>query len=69
MQTLSINFPKTVYTTQACITRRPVSASNPEKKECSDVQHAWKIDQIIVTHEEYVAMLINCKWRFFIKGT
>ena len=58
-----------MYTTQACITRRPFSASNPEKKGCSDVQHASKIDQNIVTHEEYIVMLINCKWQFFIKGT
>ena len=47
-----------MYTTQAYITHRPFSASNPKKKGCSDVQHASKTDQNIVTHEEYVTMLI-----------
>ena len=33
-----------VYTMQAFITCRPFSASNLEKKGCSAVQHASKID-------------------------
>ena len=54
---------------QAFITRRPFSASNLEQKGCSDVQYASKIDHNIVTYEEHVAMLKNCKWQYFIKGT
>ena len=39
------------------------------EKRMLDGQPSSKIDQNIVTHEECVAMLINCKWRCFIKGT
>ena len=42
-----------MYNTQAFFL-----ASIPEKKGCLDVQHSSKIDQNIVTHEKYVAMLI-----------
>ena len=40
-----------------------------QKKGCADAQHASKLDQNIVTHEEHVVMLKNCKWGYFIKGT
>ena len=50
------------------ITRRPFSASNPEKIGCLDVQHASKIDLNIITYEEYVVVLINVNGGTLSKG-